>query len=250
VPYHAVVADQHDPTVGGIDEVSHSPAERTSHVPSRGRQDDVEQQPRRTVLPTEFVLLSVIAAVALLVVSGLVQGFGVSPQQGVSLWDLWGGAATQWANVPLAVTLLGAALLASYQSLHCCDEIERCLDEREAVRDATHDAELALEPVSALTWGVRHLRRSRWALISLAVLGLATAAASITHLVWEFAVDGYGSPGTTWYAKSDVVALTVAVVIPALACVVIAPKVWGRGSELLRADPEGWFENEPEHPEN
>jgi hypothetical protein len=207
-----------------------------------------ERQGDSWAWPTELVLVAVIAAVVLLVVSSLLLGFGVSPQQGVSFWDLWGGPVTQWADVPLAIVLLGAALLASYQSLHGGEEVGAILDAQEAVRGASGEGEPADEVVAELTSGLRHLRRSRLALVCLALLGLLTAAAAVTHLVFELG-DGYVSPSTAWYAKGEFVALAVAAAVPALACVAIAARAWGGGSRPLSRDgPHERFDDEPEHP--
>ena len=83
---------------------------------------------------------------------------------------------------------------------------------------------------------LRRLRRSRLALVCLGFLGLLSGAASITLLVVVLRRAVGSSPSPTWYSYAGVVVQTLAVAVPALACVVVATRGWTRGSDLLRGD--------------
>jgi peptidoglycan biosynthesis protein MviN/MurJ (putative lipid II flippase) len=80
----------------------------------------------------------------------------------------------------------------------------------------------------------RQLLRSRLALVCVGFLGLLSGAASITLLVVVLQRAVGSSPSPTWYSYAGVVVQTLAVVTPALACVVIATRGWTQGSDLLR----------------
>jgi hypothetical protein len=127
---------------------------------------------------------------------------------------------TQWASLPLALALLGAMLLAWYQ----VDRSSSDIDRYEAPNDnwdpgQLHSFELCL--ASALS----HVRRMRFAVVCVAVIAVATAGASIARLAWEFYDAGLGAlgQGVQWYTYAEIVIGCIAVVIPALACIVLGP---------------------------
>ena len=156
-------------------------------------------------------------------------------------------AVTQWADLPVALGLLGAALLAWYQTERSCAQIENWLREDEWYEGTLNDEELAAEIDRIVASGLRRLRRQRFAVVCVGLLGLLTAAASLTFLYWVFTL-GANSALSPWGYLS-VVLSRLPVGVPALACVVIAPTIWARSSDLLRRDDSGaGFKDEPEHP--
>jgi hypothetical protein len=120
-------------------------------------------------------------------------------------------------------------LLGSYQTRRSCDEIDTYLNQDETYPEAPGNEKGTDEIQEVMTSLLRHLNRSRSALACIAVLGLLTATAAVTALVGAFhASPGYiGRP--PWYGYLAFVAESLAVIIPALACVVIAPRAWARG---------------------
>jgi hypothetical protein len=239
------VADVRDPDDNVIDD-SLSPAERIGGALSDWLQDRPRHQRHWRVNPTEAALVAVVIAVTLLVVSGV-----------LGSWSYWSTTnnrdvtqlieiITLWADVPIGLALLGAALLAQYQSRRSCDEFELYLGEDETDDD---DLDEGID-IEHLTRLLRSLRRTRLATMVIAILGFLTAVAAMTSLIWVFSSTGVSAgTKTPWYGYLGYVLARLAAAIPALACLVIAPRGWARGSRLLKADEaDAPFEDEPELP--
>ena len=241
------VADTHDPEDDGIEEDSPSPAERAADELSEWLSD--RQRPRRwRVDPTEAALAAVIVAVASLIVAA-----------GLGAWSYWSSppssrdatelvdVLTRWATLPVAAALLGAGLLAKYQSRRSCDELERRFGEQEGDDDGSDEEEVDIDTGDmARLW--RGLRRTRWATVAIAILGLVTAIAAMTTLISVFSSTSVNvAANTPWYGYLGDVLGSLAAAIPALTCLLIAPRGWARGSALLSddADLDESFGDEP-----
>jgi hypothetical protein len=218
---------------------------------SAWRNDRPRRERTKRLEPVEIALFSLIVAVALLVAGGLLSGLAASSSAapGMNGTDYLVEVMTQWASLPLALALLGAMLLAWYQ----VDRSSSDIDRYEAPNDnwdpgQLHSFELCL--ASALS----HVRRMRFAVVCVAVIAVATAGASIARLAWEFYDAGLGAlgQGVQWYTYAEIVIGCIAVVIPALTCIVLGPLVWTRGSRLLEAaddeDGDEAFEDDPVGP--
>jgi hypothetical protein len=238
------VADVRDPDDGGIGD-SVSPAERIGGALSDWLQDRPRHQRHWRVDPTEAALVAVVIAVTLLVVSG--------PLGSWSYWSTTNNRdvtqlieiTTLWADVPIGLALLGAALLAQYQSRRSCDEFGLYLGEDETDDDAL-DEDIDIDHLTRL---MRSLRRARLATVVIAILGFLTAVATMTSLIWVFSSTGVNAGITPWYGYLGIVLARLAAAIPVLACLVIAPRGWARGSRLLKAnEADASFEDEPELP--
>ncbi len=241
------MADTHDPEHDGIEEDSLSPAERAADELSEWLRD--RQRPRTwRVDPSEAALAAVIVAVAFLIVAA-----------GLGAWSSWSSSPsnwdatelidvlTSWATLPVAAALLGAGLLAKYQSRRCCDELERCVGEQEGDEDGADEEALDNDPGDmARLW--RSLRRTRWATVAISILGLVTAVAAVTTLISVFSSTGVNVvANTAWYGYLGDVLGRLAAAIPALTCLLIAPRGWARGSALLSdgVDLDEPFGDEP-----
>jgi hypothetical protein len=238
------VTGEREPTVVGTAQESLSLAERLANAYSAWLHDDLRPR-RRRFEPLEIVLFSAIAGVTFIIIAQLLAGFATVGNQ--DAWNLI-AVTTQWAELPVAIALLGASLLGWYQSARCCDEFEMYLNQDEPDQDETGD-NLAIVIDQAMTLLLRRLTRSRSALACIGVLALLTAAAAIAGVVWEF----HSTPGFVsrppWYGYVAYVAEGLATVIPSLACLMIAARAWAGGSYLLRADePAAAFEDAPEQP--
>jgi hypothetical protein len=230
------MAGTHDPDNDGIEEDSLSPAERAGDELSEWLRDR-ERRRRWRVEPTEAALAAVVVAVASLVVAG-----------GLGGWSYWSSSPnsrdatylvevlTMWATLPVAAALLGAGLLAQYQNRRTCDEFERYLGEQESDDDDSGEEGVDID-TGHLTRLRRSLRRTRWATVVIAILGLVTAIAAMTSLIWVFSSTGANSGANTpWYGYLGDVLARLAWAIPALTCLLIAPRGWARGSALLSDD--------------
>jgi hypothetical protein len=242
------VAGTHDPDADGIEEDSRSPAERAGDELSEWLRDRHRRQ-RWRVEPTEAALAAVVVAVASLVVAG-----------GLGGWSYWSSSAngrdatylvevlTMWATLPVAAALLGAGLLAQYRSRRTCDELEKCLDGQESNDGDSGEDGIDID-IGPLTRLRRSLRWTRSATVLIAILGLVTAVAAMTNLIWVFSSSGVNSAANTpWYGYLGDVLARLAWAIPALTCVLIAPRGWARGSALLcddDADLDETFGDEP-----
>jgi hypothetical protein len=223
-----------------------SPAERIGRVASDWLHD--RPRPYRWGLePVEVAMFAVIAAVVLSVLAGVLQAIDLyEPLEGNQAAFVI-DAVTQWADLPVALGLLGAALLAWYQTERSCIQVENWLRDDEWYEGTLKDEELAAEIDGIVSTGLRRLRRQRFAAVCIGLLGLLTAAASLTLLYWVFTL-GANSALNAW-GYFALVLSRLPVVVPALACVVIAPSIWARGSDLLRRYDSGvGFKDEPEHP--
>jgi hypothetical protein len=182
-----------------------------------------------------MALFALIFAVAALIASGLLAGLGVSSLKNLQLneSDYLVNVMTQWASLPIALALLGAALLAWYQLSRSLSEIDRY----ESPGDEQSGEKLEVLERD-ITSARGHLRRGRFAVFCTAVLALLTAAASIARLAWEFYYARLGTlgQGVRWFSYAEIVIGCVAVVIPALGCVVLGPFVWKGGSREAAAD--------------
>jgi Na+/melibiose symporter-like transporter len=233
------VADEREPQVDGTAQESFSLAERLASAYYEWLHDD-QRHHDTNFEPVGIVLFSVIAGVTLIIAADILVGFASALNQ-----DAWAlvGITTEWAQLPVAVVLLGASLLGWFQCSRTCDEFEAYLNQDESDQREADDID------QTMTLLLRRLNRSRIALACLAVLGLVTAAAGIATVVWYFHSNMNFAVRTPWYGHVAYVAGGLAVGIPALACVVIASRGWARGSYLLRADePDEAFEDEPESP--
>jgi hypothetical protein len=237
------VTGEREPTVVGTGQESLSLAERLARAYYDWLHDKQRHREKRFE-PIEMVLFSVTAGVTLIIV-GEVLG-AVANVGSQDAWTLV-GITSQWAQPPIAFVLLGASLLGWYQSTRSCDEFETYLDQDEQDQDKP-DGKLAAEVDQTTTWLLRRLNRSRLALACIAVLGLVTIAAAIAAAVWQFHALPFPNR-MPWYWYVGYVAVCLAVVIPALACVMIAARAWARTSYLLLADEtDEAFEDEPEQP--
>ena len=241
-----LVADQPEGHSGEIQQVGLSPAERIGRVAS----DWLHDRPGRHrwgLEPVEVAMFAIIAAVVLSVLAGALSAIDLyEPLEGNQAAFVI-DAVTQWADLPVALGLLGAALLAWYQTERSCTQIGNWLRDDEWYEGTLNDEELSAEIDRIVATGLRRLRRQRFAVVCIGVLGLLTAAASLTFLYWVFTL-GANSAQNAW-GYFALVLSRLPVVVPALACVVIAPTIWARGSDLLRRDDtDAGFKEEPEHP--
>ena len=211
-----------------------SPAERIGGAVS----DWLHDRPRRqrwSLEPVEVAMFAVIAAVVLSALAGALSAIDLPLEGNQAAFVI--DVVTQWADLTVALGLLGAALLAWYQTERSCAQIENWLRDDEWYEGTLNDEELAAEIDRIVATGLRRLRRQRFAVVCIALLGLLTAAASLTFLYWLFTL-GANSSLSPWGYLSAVLS-RLPVVVPALACVVIAPSIWARGSDLLRRDDSG-----------
>jgi hypothetical protein len=226
--YDPNVTDGRDPDDGGIEDDSLSPAERIGDALS----DWLHGDPRRRQCrfePIELVVFAVVAGVALAIIATVINGFAFAGTQ-----DVWGllVVTTDWAQLPIAVFLLGAALLGWYQNERSCNAFEMYLNADETDQEATEDGKARSDINHAMSLLLRRLNRSHLAVGCIRVLALVTAAAAIVALISNLQQGGY----RVWYGYLSEIALYVAAVIPAIACVILAQRAWTRGSHLLRAD--------------
>ena len=232
------MADEREPTDDGTAPESLSLAERLARAYYDWLHDGQRHASRFE--PVGLVLFAVIAGVALVIAADLLVAFANVLNQ-----DAWTvlGVATEWAQLPIAVVLLGASLLGWYQCSRACDEYERYLNQ-----DGSDQGEVD-DIVRTMNFLLRRLNRSRLALACIGVLGLVTAVAGISVVVWYFHTNMNFPNGTPWYGQIAYVAGGLAVVIPALACTVIATRAWARGSYVLMADEtDAGYEEKPEQP--
>ena len=243
-----LVANEPEGPSGGTQEGSLSPAERIGSAVSDWLQDRPRRQARRRFDPVEVTIFAVIATLAFVILGGVFAALADSSEQGFTFIDSVLGA-TQWAQPPLVIAILGTTLLASYQSRRSCNELESFLADDDYEDDASGDSEAVADIEEFMTSLLRRLRRSRLALVCLGFLGLLSGAASITLLVVVLQRAVGFSPSPTWYSYAGIVAQTLAVAVPSLTCVVVATRGWTRGSDLLRGDDaDAGFKDETEHP--
>ena len=167
---------------------------------------------------------------------------------GLAAWSDWSSSPsnwnatelvdvfTRWATLPVAAALLGAGLLAKFQSRRRCDELERCLGEQEGDEGGSDEEAVDIDTGDmARLW--RSLRRTRWVTVAIAILGLVTAIAAMTSLISVFSSTSVNVVANTpWYGYLGDVLGRLASAIPALTCLLIAPRGWARGSALLSDD--------------
>jgi lysylphosphatidylglycerol synthetase-like protein (DUF2156 family) len=233
------VADEQEPPVGEAAQESLSLAERLARAYYDWRHD--EQRHRENWFePVEMVLFAVIVGVTLIIAADILVGFASALNQ--DAWTLV-GITTQWAQLPIAIALLGASLLGWYQCSRSCDEFESYLNQGGSDQGDTDDID------QTMTVLLRRLNLTRLALACIVVLGLVTAVAAIATVVWYFHSNMNFAGRTPWYGHVAYVAGGLAVVIPALACTVIAARAWARTSYLLMTDEtDAAYEDEPEQP--
>lgn len=209
---------------GDIDDESLSPAERIGRAFTDWRFDHPRRDGRPRFAPVEVTLYSVIAAVGLLMIAGVFSALADSSERGFTFIDGVVVATEQWAAPAIAIALLAAAVLASYHTRRSCDEIESYLARDRTGGADCDDAEATGDTDELVALSLRHARRSRAARMCLGLFGLLSAAASITIMVWflQEAVDS--SPALSGYSYFGVVGETLAVALPAVACVVIAAR--------------------------
>jgi membrane protein YqaA with SNARE-associated domain len=233
------VTDEREPTVEGTAQESLSLAERLARAYYDWLHDDQRHREKRFE-PVGMVLFAIVSGVTLVITADLLVGFASVLNQ--DAWILV-GITTQWAQPPLAIALLGTSLLGWYQGTRSCDEFKRYLNQDETDPDETDDID------QATSFLLRRVNRTRLALACIAVLGLVTAVAAIAAVVWEFHSDLNFVGRAPWYGYVAYVAGGLAVVIPALACTVIATRAWARTSYLLIADEtDAAYEDELELP--
>jgi hypothetical protein len=213
---------------GGFEDGSRSPAERIGRAFTDWLQDRPRRDRRPRFEPVEVALFSVVAAVALLIVAGAFSALAYSSQRGFGVIDGVVTALGQWAVPSIALALLGACFLAWHHNRSSCDDIERFLSR--AHTDGTGDARATDDLVSS---GLGQVRRSRSALVCLAILGLLSAAAAVTILVWELWETVGHAPQLSSYAYASTVLETLAVVVPAVVAVAIAFRGWARATDVL-----------------
>jgi hypothetical protein len=238
------VADLHDPDDDGIED-SLSPAERIGDALSDCLQDRPLRQRTWRIETTEVVLVVAVVAIVLFVISYVLNGWAIwvatNNKDVTALVEL----LTNWANMLIALPLLAVALLAQHQSRRCCHEFELYLGEanEDGGGDATEDG-INIEHLTRL---LRGLRRTRLATAVIVTVGCVMGVAALTSLILVLINNQVGAvPNASWYSYLSYTFDRLAAAIPALACVVIAPRGWGRGSQLLKGDePEEPVEDEP-----
>ncbi len=236
------MADEPEPTADEAEQESLSLAERLANAYNDWLHDQRRHQRRWHVAPVEVALLAVIVAVALLVLAGIMNGVAYWSGSGVKDVTALFGVSTTWADLPLAATLLGATLLAQYQCGRICDDFESYATYDDTLGNAPDGAEI--DQVISLS---KRLRRARLAIVGIAFLGLVTAVAAVANLIWELYFTASSNLSTPWYGYLGEVLARLSAVIPALTCLVIAPRGWGRGSYLLSADePDAASEDVPD----
>ncbi len=213
-----------------VDDDSLSPVERIGIVLSVWLKDRPSRSGKGRARSSEAVVFALVVALFLSAIAGVVNGLAYGSFAHFGTADLI-LVATQWADVPTALILLGTALLAHYESRRSCDEFESWIG-----RDEDDDDARAWDGAEAgpehLRWLSRKLRRTRSATVLIATLGLLIAAASLVTLgdVIHLAV----SARATWH---DYLALVVAQLAPAIAALagpLIAARAWAEESALLR----------------
>jgi len=220
------------------DEESLSPAEHFASAFSSWLHGDPRHRKTRFE-PVEIVLFAIVAGAALVIIASVSNGFAF-----VGTQDVWGLliATTAWAQLSLAIFLLGAALLGRYQSERCCDEFEMYLNDDETDRGAAEDDKSHSDMDQAMSLLLRRLNRSRLAVGCIGVLALVTTVGAVVALIGVLHQGGQ----RVWYGYLSEIALYLATVIPALACMVLAGRAWARGSYLLRADDtDALYKDEP-----
>lgn len=209
-----------------------SPVERLAGAVSGWLNKDPRLR-RRRFEPVELVLFCVIAGVTLLIVAGLIEGFAVAGSEDV--WTLL-DATTSWAQLPVALALLGSSLLAWYHNEHWCDELEAYLRRDEADQFSEGDNELAAAIEQAMILLLRRMNRSRGAVLSIGILAIATALAAVATLVGVLhsAQSYFGR--SNWYVYVFFAAQVLAIVVPSLGTAVLSARAWGRSSYVLGID--------------
>jgi len=228
----AKVADEPDSSGEGFEDDSLSPAERIGDAVS----DWLHGHPRirkSRFEPVEIVLFAIVVGIAFIIVAAVSEAFALGASVGA--WDLL-QATTGWAQLPLVVPLLGAALLAWYANERRCDEFQMYMRQDEADQDADDDEDRAGDVEQAMTLLLRALNRSRLAVACIGFLALLTVAGAAGLLVGTLHSRGSFGGSLPWESYLTFVAQCIAAVIPALACIVIAGRAWARGSYLLRDD--------------
>jgi hypothetical protein len=131
-----------------------------------------------------------------------------------------------------------------HQSRRCCDEFELYLGEADEDGDDATEDDIDIEHLTRL---LRGLRRTRLATAVIAALGCVMGVAALTSLILVLINNQVGAvPNTSWYSYLSYALDRLAAAIPAFACVVIAPRGWRRGSQLLKGDEPGEpVEDEP-----
>ncbi len=226
--YDPNVTDGRDPDDDEVEDDSLSPAERIGDALSDWLHGDPRSRKSRFE-PVELVVFAVVAGVALAIFATVTNGFAFAGTQ-----DVWGllAVTTDWAQMPIAVFLLGATLLGWYQNERSCNALEMYLNEDETDQEATEDDKVRSDIHQAMSLLLRRLNRSHLAVGCIGVLALVTAATAIVGLISNLQQGG----NRVWYDYLSEIALYLAAVIPALACVIIAQRAWARGSHLLRDD--------------
>ena len=124
-----------EPPVGATAQESLSLAERLARAYYDWLHDDQRHREKRFE-PVGMVLFAIISGVTLVIIAQLLAGFATVGNQ--DAWNLI-AVTTQWAELPVAIALLGASLLGWYQSARCCDEFEMYLNQDEPDQDETAD---------------------------------------------------------------------------------------------------------------
>lgn len=223
------MADDRSPVAGTVEEGGSSPAERMGRAFTDWLHDRPRRDRRWRFEPVEAALFSIVAAVGLLILGGLVGAVGDFSSfsvAGAYQVQLEIASMTAWADLPLAAILLGAALLAWYQCAHLCEQVK-------LYQDATEDTEVAAEVDALIAQDLRQVRRSRITIVFVGLFGLMTGVAALVRLI--YLLSSLHLPQTPqWYSYFGIVVQTLAIVVPAFACVAIGPKVWARGSGSFR----------------
>jgi hypothetical protein len=177
-------------------------------------------------------------------VAGLTEGFAVAGSE--NAWTLL-AATTSWAQLPVAIALLGTALLAWYHNEHWCDDLETYLRRDESSQAGVEDAEFSATIDQAMSVLLKRVNRSRLAVFCIAILAVATALAAVATLVGVLhSPQGYFGT-SSWSVYVTYVAEVLSIVVPTLGAAVLTVRAWARGTYLLRVDEVDWTasENEP-----
>jgi hypothetical protein len=209
---------------GEIDDESLSPAERIGRAFADWRLDYTRRDRRPRFGPVEVALFSVIAAVALLLTAGVFSALADSSEQGFTVIEGVIGATGQWATPVMAIALLAAAFLDSYQRRRSRAEVDSYLAQDRTDSAASEGAEVTGDIGGPIAPPPSYGRRSRAARACLGLLGLLSASAAMTLMVWVLQKAVGSSPALSGYTYVGVVGETLAVVLPAVACVVVAAR--------------------------
>jgi hypothetical protein len=198
--------------------------------------DWLEDHPsRRTkwrLRSNEAVVFALVAALVLSVIAGALNGLAYGSFAHFGTRDLI-LVVTQWADVPTALIFLGTALLAHYESRRSCDEFESWIGQDEGDDDA-RAGDGAEAGVEYLKWFSRKLRRTRWATVLIATLGLLIAAAALVSLGDLIYAVVSARASVTWHDYPALVLSELAPAVAAVAGLLIAARAWAEESELLR----------------